>query len=239
MVAPRADGGQPGSVIAVVSCNMHAAPTATHDFRTIGGCQNWWYVPRISPPQWHLKLQAILAVAFLSLSPLLPPCACPPSLTLRPDRPLLRPAWARAGTPVLGMWRRWVVGIMRTRVRACRMHFAPVLSVAATEDLPRSLAPFARFAALRTLCPADSNHPLGLASWCARLTVTHAFGLEREGQDVSAGARGGGGAGVGGVVTRRLTAMDAEGRYRPPFACLFGGHRRARFARRRVWIGAL
>lgn len=53
-------GHQAGSVVAAVSCNLHAAPSQTFDFSTVAGCQNWWM--RFSP------ILSVAAVADLPLT---------------------------------------------------------------------------------------------------------------------------------------------------------------------------
>ena len=51
--APAAEPGkQAGSVVAVVSCNLNAAPSSSYDFSSVSGCQNWW-----------MRFSAILSVA--------------------------------------------------------------------------------------------------------------------------------------------------------------------------------
>ena len=60
-VSPTAPAGhQAGSVVAAVSCNLHAAPSPTFDFSTVDGCQNWWM--RFSP------ILSVAAVADLPLT---------------------------------------------------------------------------------------------------------------------------------------------------------------------------
>ena len=63
-VSPTAPAGQQaGSIVAAVSCNLHAAPSQHCDFSTVAGCQNWWM--RFSPV---LSVAAIEDLP-LSLSP--------------------------------------------------------------------------------------------------------------------------------------------------------------------------
>jgi len=60
-VSPAAPAGQQaGSIVAAVSCNLHAAPSQTADFSSVTGCQNWWM--RFSP------ILSVAAIADLPLS---------------------------------------------------------------------------------------------------------------------------------------------------------------------------